>query len=149
MKLSKKGEYALRAMIDLAGNHKNEFIKVKEIAEKEKIPKKFLDQILLELKKHGLLESKSGKGGGYRLARSPNEITFAMVIRIIDGPLAPLSCVSQMAHVKCTEEENCGLRSVMKDVRDAIANVLENVTLADVSRDTIARLKKLKDLNYL
>mgnify|MGYP001294674591 FL=1 len=151
MKLSKKGEYALRAMIDLACNYKKEFIQVKEISQKEKIPKKFLDQILLELKNHGLLESRSGKGGGYRLAKEPSNITFAEIIRIIDGPLAPLHCVSKMAHIHCTEEKNCGLRTVMQQVRNSIAKILEGVTLSDMcpDKDSQALLKRLKGLSYL
>jgi Rrf2 family transcriptional regulator, cysteine metabolism repressor len=134
MKLSRKGEYALRAMIVLGQEYGGSPVQIREIAERESIPKKFLEQILLELKRSGLLESIRGAGGGYRLIKPPDEITLAKVIRIIDGPLAPLSCVSQVAHVKCPEQEGCGLYKVMKDVRDAIADVLENVTVAEICR---------------
>jgi Rrf2 family cysteine metabolism transcriptional repressor len=145
MRLSRKGEYALRAMIVLALHHGKGPIQIQEIADMEGIPKKFLEQILLELKKAGLLESKRGAGGGYRLIKSPDEITFAKIVRTIDGPLAPLSCVSKTAHVKCPEQSSCGLYSVMLEVRNAIADVLESVTLADVCRrsEGLARLRAI------
>jgi Rrf2 family cysteine metabolism transcriptional repressor len=136
MKLSKKGDYALRAMIYLSLNYNKDSIQIHEISEKERIPQKFLEQILLELKKAGLLQSKRGVGGGYMLIRNPKEITLARVIRIIDGPLAPLSCVSKWAHIDCPEEKNCGLYSVMLDVRNAIANILEGITFADICKRT-------------
>jgi Rrf2 family cysteine metabolism transcriptional repressor len=134
MRLSRKGEYALRAMIVLAGHYEKGPLLVQEIAKAERIPRKFLEQILLELKKAGLLESKRGVGGGYTLIKKPEEVTFAQVFRITDGPLAPLSCVSRLAHVQCPEQETCGLYSVMMDVRNAIADVMEGVTLADACR---------------
>jgi len=137
--LSRKGEYALRAMIVLARDYGEGHMRVQEIAEEERIPRKFLEQILLELRNAGLLESKRGVGGGYRLIKPPDEVTLAKIVRIIEGPLAPLSCVSQMAHVKCPEQDTCRLYSVMLDVRNAIADVLEGVTLADVSKKRIRK----------
>lgn len=142
MKVSKKGEYALRAMIDLSLNYRKGSVRIQEISEREKIPKKFLQQILLELKKNGLLQSKRGIAGGYSLIKPPEEITLAEVVRIIDGPLAPLSCVSTWAHISCPEERNCGLFQVMLDVRNAIATILEKVTFADVCRRTKGMLKR-------
>jgi Rrf2 family protein len=149
MRLSKKGDYALRAMIYLSLNYKRSPIQIHEISTEEKIPEKFLEQILLELKKSGLLDSRRGIGGGYSLIKKPDEITLAQVIRIIDGPLAPLSCVSKWAHVSCPEEENCGLYSVMLDVRNAIAKILEGITFEDVCKRTrylISRSKKKKSI---
>ena len=131
MRLSRKGEYALRAMIVLATHHGQGPMRIAEIAERERIPKKFLEQILLDLKKAGLVHSKRGAGGGYFLVRPPGQITLAEVVRTIDGPLAPLSCVSRHAHVRCPEQKSCGLYSVMREVRDAIADVMEGVTLGD------------------
>lgn len=131
MKLSKKGEYALMAMIVLSMNN-NRTMQIREIAQSENIPVKFLEQILLELKKAGLLESKRGAGGGYRLLKHPSKITLARVIRIIDGPLAPINCVSQMAHIKCPKERTCGLYKTMLDVRNAISDILEGVTFQDI-----------------
>ncbi len=136
MRVSRKGEYALRAMIVLALNYGGGRVQIREIAEEERIPKKFLEQILLELKKAGLLESRRGAGGGYRLMKPPEEISLARVVRIIDGPLAPVSCVSQLAHVRCPHQKGCGLYSVMLDVRNAIADILEGVTFADVCKRT-------------
>jgi Rrf2 family protein len=131
MRLSRKGEYALRAMMVLAADFGQGPLRIQDIADRERIPKKFLEQILLELKKAGLVHSRRGAGGGYLLVRSPSEITMAEVVRTIDGPLAPLSCVSMHAHVRCPEQSGCGLYSVMREVRDAVADVMESVTLAD------------------
>lgn len=142
MRLSKKGEYALRAIVDLSLNYKKGSVQIHEISEREKIPEKFLEQILLELKKAGLLQSRRGAGGGYSLIKPPAEITLAQVIRIIDGPLAPLGCVSKWAHISCPEERNCGLYSVMLEVRNAIAKILEGVTFDEVCQKTKGMLKK-------
>lgn len=136
MKISRKGEYALRAMICLSLNFKKGLVSIREIADRENIPKKFLEQILIELKKAGILESIRGAGGGYRLIKSPDEVSLAQVVRIMDGPLAPLSCVSRMAYVGCPYESSCGLYSVMLEVRNAIAEILEGTTFAEVCRRT-------------
>jgi Rrf2 family cysteine metabolism transcriptional repressor len=141
MKISKKGEYALKAMIYLSLNYKKGPVQIKELAKKEKIPKKFLEQILLELKKAGLLDSVRGIGGGYRLIKPPDKVSLARVIRIVDGPLAPLSCVSKMAYIRCPDEKRCGLYSVMLDVRNAIAKILEGISFADVCKRTRGSLK--------
>jgi len=142
MRLSKRGEYGLRAMIDLAtqltprNGHSAEtnVVQIKEIAERQHIPAKFLEQILLTLKNNGLLHSRMGVGGGYYLARSANEISLGHIVRVLDGPLAPIGCVSQMAYEPCgcPDEKTCGLRLVMLDVRNAISDILDNTTLADV-----------------
>ena len=139
MKLSKRGEYGLRAMINLAYSlddqqEKNKVVQIKEIAERQKIPAKYLEQILLTLKNAGLLQSKSGIGGGYYLARPADEIDLGQIVRILDGPIAPIRCVSQMAYEPCgcPDERTCGLRLVMLDVRNAIANILDHTTLANV-----------------
>jgi Rrf2 family protein len=112
----------------------NGVVQIKEIAEREGIPAKFLEQILLTLKNAGLLHSKMGVGGGYYLARSPEEISLGHIVRVLDGPLAPVKCVSQMAYEPCgcPDEETCGLRLVMLDVRNAIAQVLDGTSLTDV-----------------
>jgi len=136
MRLSKKGEYALRAMIYLSLNYEKPSVQIKEISENEKIPEKFLSQILLQLRNSGLLQSKRGVGGGYFLIKHPKEITLAEVIRIIDGPLAPLGCVSKWAHESCPKEKTCGLQSIMMEVRNAISNILENITFDDACKRT-------------
>jgi Rrf2 family protein len=132
--LSKKAKYALKALLVLAEEYNQGPVLISDLAEREGIPKKFLEQILLELKKHGTLQSKKGKGGGYFLGKSPDAVTFGQVIRILDGPLAPVSCVSQTSYQRCEEckdEATCGVQIVMKETRDAIATVLDGVTLAD------------------
>ncbi len=137
MKLSKRGEYSLRAMIHLASQTSGfSIVRVKDIAEAEDIPVKFLERILHTMKNAGLLRSKVGVGGGYYLAKPPSEIILGDIIRVIDGPLAPISCVSQTAYEPCgcRDEETCGLRLVMLDVRNAIAAILDNTTLEDVTR---------------
>ena len=120
---------------------------VGHLAEEEEIPKKFLELILLELKNMGVVASKQGKHGGYQLGHPPSEITLGRVIRIMDGPLAPLPCASETAYQKCEEcvdEESCGTRIVMRRVRDAIALILDGTTLADVCRqvDAVKRRNK-------
>mgnify|MGYP001296976026 FL=1 len=137
MRLSKRGEYGLRAMISLAEAQKDSptsMVQIKEISAREQIPAKFLEQILLALKNAGLVHSKMGIGGGYYLARPSKEITLGQIFRTLDGPLAPVKCVSQMAYEPCgcPDEETCGLRMVMGDVRNAIANILDHTTLAAV-----------------
>jgi Rrf2 family protein len=138
MRLSKCGEYGLRAMIMLAHAYNeapDAMVQIKDISAQEKIPAKYLEQILLALKNAGLLQSRMGIGGGYYLARQPEDINLGQVIRILDGPLAPIRCVSQMAYEPCgcPDERTCGLRMVMGDVRNAIADILENTTLANVT----------------
>lgn len=138
MRLSKRGEYGLRAAIHLANAYKHSpdaMVQIKDISVQEKIPTKYLEQILLALKNAGLLQSKMGVGGGYYLAKLPEQINLGQIVRVLDGPLAPIRCVSHMAYEPCgcPDEQSCGLRMVMGDVRDAIANILENTTLADVT----------------
>ncbi len=143
MRLSKRGEYGLRAMIELASCEEEDGVmQIRELAERQQIPAKFLEQILLTLKNAGLLNSKMGVGGGYYLARPPQEITLGQIVRVLDGPLAPIRCVSQMAYEPCgcPDEETCGLRLVMLDVRNAIADILDHTTLADVS----ARIEQVR-----
>lgn len=146
MRLSKRGEYGLRAMITLAESAEKAdsptMMQIKEISQREQISSKFLEQILLTLKNAGLLHSKMGVGGGYYLARGAGDITLGQIFRVLDGPVAPIKCVSQMAYESCgcPEEETCGLRLVMGDVRNAIADILDNTSLADVmKRQNIAR----------
>jgi len=107
---------------------------IKDIAEKENIPTKFLEQILLSLKNAGILQSKMGAGGGYYLAHPADEISLGQIKRVLDGPIAPIRCVSHMAYEPCgcPDEHSCGLRMVMNDVREAIAGILDETTLADV-----------------
>lgn len=120
-------------------------VQIKEIALREQISAKFLEQILLTLKNAGLLHSKMGVGGGYYLARPSKEITLGQIFRVLDGPVAPIKCVSQMAYEPCgcPDEQTCGLRLVMGDVRNAIADILDNTSLADVTKRQSTLRKKL------
>jgi Rrf2 family protein len=138
MKLSKKGEYALRALLDLAMNADRGVAQAHDIARQENIPIKFLEQILLSLKNAGLLQSRRGVGGGYALARPPDQITLGEVIRLIEGPISPIGCASQATPERCScpDEATCGLRSVMLDVRNAISDIVDRITLADVCERT-------------
>lgn len=148
MKISKRGEYALRALIDfgLAEAVDRPLLQLNEIASKEDLPVRFLEQILRQLKDAGYLKSRRGKLGGYLLARPPENICIGQVIRLIDGPLAPISCTSQTAYERCTcpDEEHCGLRMLMLDVRSAIAKILDHYTLADVVEVAVRKLRKNK-----
>lgn len=137
MKLSKKGEYALKAVVYLSCKYINgdrEIVTIHEISRHENIPEKFLQGILLNLKKVGLLQSHRGINGGYTLNREPAKITIGEVVRIIDGPLAPVSCVSKTAHVACVDENRCRIQSVMVAVRDAISGVLDKITFEDMCK---------------
>lgn len=146
MKLSKKGEYALRSLINLgiAAEVGRELVRVSELADNEQLPVKFLEQIMQLLKEAGFVESERGKFGGYRLAKPARKITIGSVVRLIDGPLAPIGCVSQTAYEKCTcpDEAHCGLRMLMLDVRNAISGILDRYTLADVVEVTLRKLRR-------
>ncbi len=133
--LSMKTQYAFKALMYLAQKDASGPVLIAEIADKKNIPLKFLENILLELKKAGVLDSKKGKGGGYFFNENPSKIKLARVMRLIDGPIALLPCVSINFYQKCKncDEKNCGLSEVMKEVRDATLNILESKTVADIS----------------
>jgi Rrf2 family protein len=131
--LSQKARYALHALIVLAEHSDRDPIMIADVAQEARVPRKFLEQILLDLKKRGIVRSVRGRSGGYLLGRSPKNITFAEVIRTIDGPLALSPCVSTTAYHKCedcTDEETCAIRKVLLAARDATAAILEERTLA-------------------
>ncbi len=136
MKLSKKSEYGLRALLELTLAHGTTTLQRHDIAARQHIPVEFLEQILLSLKRAGLLSSRRGMKGGYTLIKQPKDITLGQVIRILDGPLAPIGCVSKTAYQKCNDcpyanKAQCPVQHVMGTVRDAIAGILDNYTLAD------------------
>ena len=135
--ISKRTQYGLKAMLALGRRYGKGPILIATLSKQEAIPLKFLEVILLELKGRGLLESKKGKGGGYQLRDHPSAITIGSLIRIMEGPLAPLPCASETAFRPCKEcpdIEACGTRIIMRQVRDAMAEVLDRTTLADVIR---------------
>ena len=146
MNLSKRGEYALRALIDIGIAHEmgRELLPMSELAERERIPVKFLEQILLQLKDAGYLQSRRGTKGGYLLKKPAGQIRIGEVVRLIDGPLAPIACVSKTAYAPCScpDEDHCGLRMLMMDVRNAIASRLDRHTLAEVVEVTVRKLRR-------
>nr|WP_321457043.1 Rrf2 family transcriptional regulator [uncultured Cohaesibacter sp.] len=132
--ISQKAQYAFRALIALARTEQDEVCMISDIATSQSIPKKFLEQILLDLKRHGIVQSRRGKMGGYLLLKNADEITFGEVLRIVDGPLAPLPCLSKMAYRKCDgceDEAACEIRSVFAKVAEATRNILDKTTIAD------------------
>ena len=134
MRLSTKGEYASRAMLELSRRYEEGPLHSREISQAQEIPQRFLEQILLLLKRAGYVKSRKGQKGGYALAKPPEKINVAEVIRVMDGPLAPIDCVSVSAHEACSMEGTCGLRWLWKDVRDAVSAILEKTTFADLVR---------------
>lgn len=130
--ISQKAKYALRALVALA--KAGDSLVIGEIAARKNIPRKFLEQILLELKHHGIVQSRRGKLGGYSLLMSPDRITYGQVLRIIDGPIAPLPCLSRIAYRRCsdcTTEETCEIRRVFARVAESAREVLDRTTIAD------------------
>lgn len=137
--LTKKGKYGLKAMVHLAQSDLGRPVPVLEISEKQRIPKKFLDSILCELRNAGFVQSKMGKGGGYSLARPAGEITVGDLVRAIDGPLAPVPCASKSRYRRCedcVDEHTCAVRRVMQRAQEALSNVLDNCSLQDM-RDRV------------
>jgi Rrf2 family protein len=135
--LSRKTKYALKALIALAEHGPEAPVRIADLAREQQIPPKFLELILLELKNQGILRSRKGKGGGYLLARDPDAIYLGQVVRMFDGPLAPVPCASQTAYVPCSDCRNeavCGVHLAMKEVRDATARVLDGTSLSQLLR---------------
>lgn len=144
MKISKKGDYALKALIELAINYdKGEMVTlIHEVAQRKGIPQKYLEQILLSLKNAGILASKRGVGGGYTLSRPPGGISLGEIIRAVEGPLAPMDCVSVSGHVNCPDESSCALYGVMLEVRNAVDAILDNTSLEDVAKRTVDLIER-------
>ncbi len=152
MMLSKKSTYGLRALMNLARNLERGQVLISELAQEERIPKKFLEAILLALKNGGILASRIGKGGGYSLSVSPRTLTIGRIVKILEGDLAPVSCLSGVTPAKCDECDDlasCGIRLVMADVQRAMNSVLDTVTLAEmVERSEAARLAERELFDY-
>lgn len=144
--LSYKAKYALRAVLALARAPDDDPVLIASIAEQENIPRKFLELILLELKRRGLIVSRRGRSGGYTLGKPAEDITFGEIVRLIDGPLAPVPCVSKTQYRPCDDcpdEKSCAIRRVMARVRDATSEILDNTTIADGMRGGRKAVKKL------
>jgi Rrf2 family protein len=139
--ISRKGKYAIRAALYLAERYGDGPTPIEEIASAEKISRKFLETVVLELRYAGILESRRGKGGGSSLSKPPAKVTIGRIIRATDGPLSPVDCVSQSAYrpcPDCPDERTCRIRVVMKEVRDAVSKVLERKTLVQLVEESKA-----------
>ncbi|MGO9418859.1 RrF2 family transcriptional regulator [Roseiarcus sp.] len=148
--LTNKGKYGLKAMVHLAGIEPGALAQVADIAETNSISKKFLDHILTELRHAGLVYSKKGKGGGYALARPAHEIRVGAIVRVLDGPLAPIPCASVTAYRPCSDcgdLRTCAVRQVMVQARNAIAEVLDNRTLAELR--ALTNPPELEDMYHI
>ncbi len=132
MKISTKGDYATRALQDLAMHYDKGPVPIEVIARRQALPGRYLEQLLLALKRAGFLASKRGVNGGYYLAKPPREITLGQVIRAVDGPIAPIFCVTDAPREQCSQETICALRDVWADVRDAVSAIVDHTTLADI-----------------
>jgi Rrf2 family protein len=135
--LSKKAKYAIKALLRLAELPPQEPMRIADLAREEHIPPKFLELILLELRNNGMLQSRKGKGGGYLLARAPDDIRLGQIVRLFDGPLAPVPCASQTAYVACADcrsQDVCGVHLAMREVRDATAKILDGTSIGSLLR---------------
>jgi Rrf2 family protein len=144
--LSKKSKYAIKALLALADHGTEEPMRIADVAEQESLPQKFLELILLDLRNAGVVQSRKGKGGGYLLARPAEKIMLGQIVRLFDGPLAPVPCASQTAYVPCADcadEATCGVRLAMKEVRDATARILDHTSLATIRRRQATAGRKL------
>jgi Rrf2 family protein len=146
MKLSKRGEYGLRTLIKLgiAREVNREVVSASELAEVERLPLKFIEQILADLRQEGIIGTRRGKFGGYYLEKDPTQIRMGDMVRLFDGMLAPIPCASECFYQPCTcdDEQHCGLRMIMVDVRNAISNILDRYTLANVVEVTLRKLRR-------
>jgi len=134
MRVSKKTDYALRALFTLVEHHHGAPIPIRELARRNDAPKRFLEQIMLELKARGWVDSVAGARGGYLLAKAPEQITLGQVVRHFDGILAPIDCVSVTAYKRCSQEPVCRFRRVFLDARNYVAAIMDRSTLADVAK---------------
>ena len=150
--ISKKTIYAFKALIHLAGTPAGKPVLIADLARDEYIPKKFLEFILLSLRKGGLLQSRIGKGGGYTLALQPSKITVGSIVRILEGDIAPVACLSTTNYTRCEEcldESTCGIRLTMADVNVALSTVMDGLTLADmIERSETERSRKQNVVDY-
>ena len=146
MTLTKKGEYALRAMIQLgiAKALGKELVAASELSGSNRLPLKFVERILLELREAGYVEAQRGKSGGYTLAKPMDQVRMGEIVRLIDGRLAPIACASETEYARCScpDEDHCGLRMLMIDVRNAISNILDRYTLGQIVEVTLRKMRR-------
>ena len=132
MRISTKGDYATRALQDLALHYDEGPVPIEVIAKRQALPARYLEQLLLALKRAGFLVSKRGVNGGYYLAKPPREITLGQILRAVDGPVVPIFCVAESRQERCAQETTCALRDVWFEVRDAVSTIVDHTTLADI-----------------
>ncbi|MEE9522564.1 MAG: Rrf2 family transcriptional regulator [candidate division NC10 bacterium] len=147
MKITTKGDYATRALQELAMHYNKGPLRIEEIAQRQDIPVRYLEQLLLILKRAGYLESKRGVRGGYALARAPHQITLGEIIRLMEGPPAPIYCVDPSSHEKCSVEKSCGFQSVWIEVRDTVSQILDNITFDEICRRSLLKISP-KSVSY-
>ncbi len=150
MKLSRKSDYALRAMMSLVGHYGQGPISIRILAERHDIPRKFLENIMLDMKSQGWVESVAGRDGGFLLAKSPEQITMGEVVRHFDGILAPIACVSTSHYQACSQEGVCRFRRVLLDIRNYVARMMDGANLASVFSGSIVRREEVfcQDMLY-
>lgn len=154
MKLSTRGDYAVRALLELSSTPRDEAVSLVRLAERTRIPPKYLEQILMRLRSARVVRGKRGAHGGYMLARDPERVTVGEVVRAMDGPLAPSLCASQTAHAacpayRCPSEEACVMRGLWTEVRDAIAGILDSTTFGDLASRTREQRTALRQMYYI
>ena len=134
MRVSKRTDYALRALFTLVDHYKGTPIPIRELARRNDVPKRFLEQIMLDMKSQGWVDSVAGARGGYVMGRSPDKVTMGEVVRHFDGILAPIDCVSVTGYKRCSQESVCRFRRVFFDARNYVASLMDRATLADVAK---------------
>lgn len=149
MKLSRKSDYALRALFALVSRSGQGPVSIRELAEQNDIPKRFLEQIMLELKSRGWVKSIAGRDGGFVLGRDPSEITMGEVVRHFDGVLAPIACVSTSHYEPCSQEAVCRFRRVMLDIRNYIANLMDQASLAAVFAGPVVKREEVFAMQFM
>jgi len=149
MKLSTKGEYGVRAMFDIAQRHGEGPISLKSIAERQEISEHYLEQLIAGLRKAGLVKSTRGAQGGYILAREPDEIKVGDIIRVLEGPIAPVDCVCEEEPEKCARAETCVTRGIWEKLRDSISSVLDAISLADMVKEAEELKSKETNMFYI
>jgi Rrf2 family protein len=145
MKITYKGDYALKTILDLTFHYERKAVRIEEIAQRQDIPKKFLEQILLKLKQGGFVASKRGPGGGYYLTRDPKDISLGEVIRFIEGPIAPIGCVSETTKTNCEFENRCGFNPIFREIRDAISQIVDHYNFEDIKQKTVSLFQKREE----
>lgn len=150
MKITYKGDYALKSILDLAYQYgHNEPSPLPDISKRQDVPEKYLEQIMLILKKAGVVRSKRGKGGGFLLARDPKDLTVGEIVRIIDGPVEPIACANRDFDVDCQDENQCAFRELWAEVSTAISDIVDNTTFAGLMRKTTNLRRENNDMYYI